>query len=84
MYLEAGANSLFIPGISDADVIRKIVASTTLPVNVVSTPAISVKVLEECGVKRISMAVLLYRSTYNNMEKTVKEILHTGSFEPMF
>jgi len=84
MYGEAGANSLFVPGISDADVIRKIVASTTLPVNVVSTPAISVKVLEECGVKRISMAVLLYRSTYNNMEKTVKEILQKGSFEPMF
>ncbi len=84
LYGEAGANGLFIPGINDADVIKKIVSSTTLPVNVVSTPAISVKALEDCGVKRISMAVFLYRSTYNNMEKTAKEILNTRSFEAMF
>ena len=84
LYEEAGADGLFVTGISDADVIKKIVSSTSLPVNVVSTPAISVKVLEDCGVKRISMAVFLYRSTYNNMEKRVKEILSTGSFEAMF
>jgi 2-methylisocitrate lyase-like PEP mutase family enzyme len=84
LYEEAGANGLFVPGISDASVISKIVSATRLPVNVVSTPAISVKALEECGVKRISMAVFLYRSTYNNMEKTGKEILKTRSFEVMF
>ena len=84
LYGDAGADGLFIPGVSDADVIKKIVSSTTLPVNVVSTSAISVKALEDCGVKRISMAVFLYRSTYNNMEKTAKEILNTRSFEAMF
>ncbi len=84
LYREAGADGLFVTGVSDADVIRKIVSSTTLPVNVVATPAISVKALEDCGVKRISMAVFLYRSTYSNMEKTAKEILNTRSFEAMF
>ena len=84
LYKAAGANGLFVPGISDAAIIKEIVSSTGLPVNVVSTPAISVKALEECGVKRISMAVLLYRSTYNNMEKTVKAVLNTRSFEAMF
>lgn len=84
LYEQAGVNSLFVPGVSDAGLIRKIVSATSLPVNVVSTPAISVKALEECGVKRISMAVLLYRSTYNNMEKTVKEVLNTRSYDAMF
>jgi len=84
LYEEAGANGLFVPGISDADMIKQIVSATSLPVNVVSTPAISVKALEACGVKRISMATSLYRSTYNNMEKTAKEILKTRSFEAMF
>jgi len=84
LYETAGANGLFVPGISDAAVINKIVSATSLPVNVVSTPAISVKALEECGVKRISMAVFLYRSTYNNMEKTAREILKARSFEVMF
>jgi 2-methylisocitrate lyase-like PEP mutase family enzyme len=84
IYHEAGADGLFVTGISDAGMIREIVSSTALPVNVVGTPAISVKTLEDCGVKRISMAVFLYRSTYNNMEKTVKEILNTRTFEAMF
>ncbi len=84
LYLEAGAHGLFVTGVRDADAISKIVSSTTLPVNVVGTPAISVKALEECGVKRISMAVFLYRSTYNNMEKTAKEVLSARSFEAMF
>jgi 2-methylisocitrate lyase-like PEP mutase family enzyme len=84
LYHEAGADGLFVPGVNDADVIKRIVSSTSLPVNIVSTPAISVKALEDCGVKRISMAVFLYRSTYNNMEKTAKEIFNTRSFEAMF
>jgi 2-methylisocitrate lyase-like PEP mutase family enzyme len=84
LYREAGADGLFVAGVKDAGAIREIVSSTDLPVNVVGTPAISVKELEDCGVKRISMAVFLYRSTYNNMEKTAKEILSAGSFEAMF
>jgi len=83
-YREAGADGLFVAGVSDAEAISKIVSSTDLPVNVVSTPAISVKTLQDCGVRRISMAVFLYRSTYNNMEKTAKEVLHKKSFEAMF
>jgi 2-methylisocitrate lyase-like PEP mutase family enzyme len=83
-YEEAGADGLFVTGVSDTGMIREIVSSTTLPVNVVATPAISVKTLEDCGVKRISMAVFLYRSTYNSMEKIAKEILNTRSFEAMF
>ena len=84
LYQEAGANGLFVPGVSDADAIKAIVSSTSLPVNIVSTPAVSVKVLEDCGVKRVSMAVFLYRSTYNNMEKMAKDVLNSRSFQVMF
>ena len=84
LYEQAGANGLFVIAINDAAAISKIVSSTTLPVHIVSTPAISIKVLEDCGVKRISMAVQLYRSTYNNLDKVVKEIISTRSFETMF
>lgn len=84
LYEQAGANGLFVIAINDAAAISKIVSSTTLPVHVVSTPAISIRTLEDCGVKRISMAVQLYRSTYNNLEKVIKEVAKTRSFDAMF
>ena len=84
LYEQAGANGLFVIAINDAAAITKIVSSTTLPVHIVSIPAISIKTLGDCGVKRISMAVQLYRSTYNNLDKVVKEIISTRSFEAMF
>lgn len=84
LYRDAGADGLFVTGINDAGMIREIVASTTLPVNIVSGPSLPVAALTECGVKRISMAVLLYRATYGKMEIMAKDILSKHSLEPLF
>lgn len=83
LYQDAGADGLFVTGINDANMIKEIVSATPLPVNIVSTPALPVAALTECGVKRISMAVLLYRATYGKMEIMAKDILGKGSFEPL-
>jgi 2-methylisocitrate lyase-like PEP mutase family enzyme len=84
-YSEAGADGLFVPGVQDTAMIKRIVASTPLPVNMVSAnKALSVDTLTGCGVKRISMAVLLYKAAYRNVEMMTKEILEQESFEPMF
>ncbi|WP_431215486.1 isocitrate lyase/PEP mutase family protein [Puia sp. P3] len=85
LYLGAGADGLFVTGVQDADIIRNITSSTALPVNVVGGPKIaSAGVLAECGVKRISMAPLLYKATYNNMERIAAEILQKQSLAPLF
>jgi 2-methylisocitrate lyase-like PEP mutase family enzyme len=84
-YREAGADGLFVTAVSDTDLIRKVVTATPLPVNVVGVPKLSsISMLTTCGVKRISMAVFLYRATYNKMEMMAREVLNANSLEPIF
>ena len=84
-YKDAGADGLFVTAVDDTDLIKKIVASTSLPVNVVGVPKLStISTLAACGVKRISMAVFLYKATYNQTEMIAKEILNEQSFKPLF
>jgi 2-methylisocitrate lyase-like PEP mutase family enzyme len=85
LYQDAGADGLFVTGVSDTATIKEIALSTTLPLNIVGTPKLSsIKALSECGVRRISMAVFLYRATYNRLENLLKEVITEQSFEPMF
>ena len=75
LYRDAGADGLFVTAAPDAATIRAIAAATTLPLNVVGSPAVSsFKTLAECGVRRISMAVLLYKATYSQLEKLMQEL----------
>ncbi|HEY5825388.1 MAG TPA: isocitrate lyase/phosphoenolpyruvate mutase family protein [Cyclobacteriaceae bacterium] len=84
-YLNAGADGLFVTGVSDTEIIREIASSTTLPLNVVGSPKLSsFKILSDCGVKRISMAGLLFRATYNQLGKLCSEIKAQQSLEPLF
>jgi 2-methylisocitrate lyase-like PEP mutase family enzyme len=85
LYKEAGTDGLFVPGVLDTEFIKKIVSSTPLPVNVVNAnKTVSITALADCGVKRISMAVLLYKATYRKVEMMAKEITDKQSFEPLF
>jgi 2-methylisocitrate lyase-like PEP mutase family enzyme len=85
LYQDAGADGLFVTAVSDTATIKAITASTTLPVNVVGSPKLSsFKALSECGVRRISMAVLLYKSTYSQLERLAKEVNGEESLAPLF
>ena len=85
LYQDAGADGLFVTGISDTATIKEIASSTTLPLNVVGTPKLSsIQVLWEYGVRRISMAAFLYRASYHHLDKLIKEVNAQQSFEPLF
>jgi 2-methylisocitrate lyase-like PEP mutase family enzyme len=85
LYKEAGADGLFVTGVQDSEIIKEIVSSTTLPVNVVGlAKTASISTLADCGVKRVSMAVFLYKATYNKAEIMAKEILNKQSLETLF
>lgn len=82
LYEEAGAEGLFVPGVQDTAIIKEIVASTILPVNIVGNFKISsMAALAECGIKRISMAVFFYKATYKHAERLAGEILKQQSIE---
>jgi 2-methylisocitrate lyase-like PEP mutase family enzyme len=84
-YKEAGADGLFVTGVQDTEIIKEIVLSTTLPVNVVGlAKTVSISTLADCGVKRVSMAVLLYKAAYKNVEMIANEILNKQSLEILF
>ena len=84
LYQDAGADGLFVTAVPDAGVIEEITRAVTIPVNIVSTPKLPVETLVKHGVKRISMAVLLYRATYNQLERIIREVRAENSFAPLF
>jgi len=85
LYQEAGADGLFVTAVRDAAIIKSITAATTLPVNIVGGPGISsVEALSDCGVRRISMAVLFYKATYQHAEKLLQVVKAEQSLEPLY
>ncbi|HEV8285890.1 MAG TPA: isocitrate lyase/phosphoenolpyruvate mutase family protein [Chitinophagaceae bacterium] len=85
LYKEVGADGLFVTGVQDTEIIKEIVSSTTLPVNVVGlAKTASVSILAGCGVKRVSMAVFLFKATYKKTEMMAREILNKQSLETLF
>lgn len=85
LYNDAGANGLFVTGVSDPEIIKTIGAQIELPLNIVGNPRLaSATVLGSLGVKRISMAVLPYRATYDKLEQFTKEINTSQALSPLF
>lgn len=83
-YREAGADCLYVPGITDIETIRQLVRQVDGPVNVVmglSGSPISLAELKDAGVTRISIGGSLARATFGLVRRAAKEILEKGSFE---
>jgi len=85
LYKKAGANGLFVTGVQDAEIIKEIVAAVDLPVNVVGVSAIAdVQLLANCGVRRISMAGILYNTSYRKMNELVTNIKSENSLAKLY
>lgn len=84
LYQDAGADGLFVTAVSDAAIMKEIASSTTLPLNVVGSARLSsFKTLSDCGVRRISMAVFLFRAAYQQVSKLAHDVKEQQSFEPL-
>jgi 2-methylisocitrate lyase-like PEP mutase family enzyme len=85
LYQQAGADGLFVTAVRDTAIIKTITAAAALPVNIVGSPGLSsVEALWNCGVRRISMAVLLYKTTYQHAENVLRAVKEEQSFEPFY
>lgn len=63
VYEQAGADGVFVPGLSDPDRIAALTATLTVPLNILYTPTgPTVAELAALGVRRISLGSLLYRN----------------------
>lgn len=81
----AGADVLFAPGLKTREEIEAVVkAVAPRPVNVVmslNTNAFSLTMLEDMGVKRVSVGSSLARAAYGALFRAAEEILHQGTFQ---
>ena len=82
-YRDAGADCLYVPGITGAETIGRLVREVGAPVNVVMGLAgspMSVNQLEDLGVKRVSIGGSLARATFGLIRRAAAEIRDRGTF----
>ena len=82
-YREAGADCLFVPGISDLETIALLVREVDGPINVVmglSGKPMSVKQLADQGVTRVSIGGSLARAALGLVRRSAEEIHQHGTF----
>lgn len=83
-YREAGAESLFAPGVRDAETIGTLVRAVKGPLNILaSVGALSVAELEKLGVARISCGSGPMRASMGLTARIAKHIREKGTFEIM-
>jgi 2-methylisocitrate lyase-like PEP mutase family enzyme len=83
-YRDAGADCLFIPGITDEVLMARLVDALRFPINVLAvegTP--SVARLKELGVARVSVGSGVMRSAMGHTRRVAEAIRKTGTFEKM-
>lgn len=82
-YREAGADVLYAPGQQDPAEIAALVRAVDGPINVVvgrkDTP-LTVDVLAEAGVKRVSIGGALFHACYGYLRNAAEEMRDKGTF----
>lgn len=84
LYLAAGADGIFVPGVSDAATIGKLAAAVGAPVNVIGGPGVpSAPELEALGVARVSVGPGLARAVMAHIRRAATEVLGAGTYDEL-
>ena len=83
-YVEAGADGIFVPGVTDADLIAELTAGISVPVNMMVGPgALSVDDLARLGVARVSLGSGVAQAAYAVVQRATRELTSTGTYEAL-
>jgi len=83
-YLEAGADCIFIFGVTDKDLLRKLVSEIPGPVNLLAGAGMPpVAELKLMGVRRLSLGSGPMRATLGALEQISQELLQNGTYKAM-
>ncbi len=83
-YIRAGADCVFVPGVTDEETIRRFVEALRFPLNVLAmagTPPIGR--LQEMGVARVSVGSAMARATLGLTRRIAQELKSEGTYEAM-
>jgi 2-methylisocitrate lyase-like PEP mutase family enzyme len=61
-YVDAGADGIFVPGVTEPDSLRELTDAIACPVNILAIPGCSLADLATLGVRRVSTGSLPYRA----------------------
>jgi len=80
-YLEAGADCVFVPGVVDADTIRRLAEAIPGPLNIVAglSNVIDAPTLFSLGVKRVSVGGGLARAALGLVDRAARELIDHGT-----
>jgi 2-methylisocitrate lyase-like PEP mutase family enzyme len=78
-YRDAGADGLFVPGISDPDEIRRVADDCGLPLNVMALPGLpDASALRSLGVRRLSAGTGIAQAAYGLMHGLAERFIAHG------
>jgi 2-methylisocitrate lyase-like PEP mutase family enzyme len=84
LYIEAGADGIFVPGVSDAPTIGRLAKAIGAPLNVIGGPGVpSTPELRALGVARVSVGPWLVRSVMAHVRHAAHELLDVGTYTAM-
>jgi 2-methylisocitrate lyase-like PEP mutase family enzyme len=80
-YRQAGADSLFVPGVYDAETIGRLAKASPGPLNVLANPkSPSISELERLGVRRLSFGSWPARAALGFFARFTSELMQQGTF----
>jgi 2-methylisocitrate lyase-like PEP mutase family enzyme len=71
-YVDAGADGVFVPGLTDERDIADVVAAVPVPLNVLAQ--LDVRMLKDLGVRRVSTGSLLFRAALGEAVRTAQAV----------
>jgi 2-methylisocitrate lyase-like PEP mutase family enzyme len=81
-YREAGADCLFVPGVTDMPTLTQLVQSVPAPFNVLAGPGMpAVADLQRIGIARLSVGSGIMRATLALARDAANELLHEGTYQ---
>lgn len=80
-YVEAGADGIFVPGVTDLDTVTALAQSIGKPLNILAGPgAPAIAELARCGVARVSVGGSIARVAYAAAQRAAEELLTSGTY----
>ncbi|MGF6835752.1 2-methylisocitrate lyase-like PEP mutase family enzyme [Paenarthrobacter sp. TE4293] len=81
MYVQAGADGIFVPGAADAETVAALTAGISVPVNVmVGSGSLSVAGLGRLGVARVSLGSSIAQAAYAVVKRATEELNSVGTY----
>jgi 2-methylisocitrate lyase-like PEP mutase family enzyme len=79
LYKSAGADGLFVPGLTNTADVARITKGTDLPVNLMSSPVLpNIEELAKLNVRRLSAGAAMAQIAYQHLARLTEDFLRNG------